>query len=188
MTATLPGRQPGPTPDRSVTLADDERSLTIRWEEPMRSARLAASMSGLQFLRAIASGEVSPPPIAQLMGFERPVEVEEGRVVFAAHPGEEHYNPIGTVHGGFAATLLDTALGCAVQSTLPAGTAYTTLELKVNLVRPITAETGRTLAEGKVVHRGGRVATAEGRIVAEESGKLLAHGSATCMVFEAPAP
>jgi uncharacterized protein (TIGR00369 family) len=103
--------------------------------------------------------------------------------VFAAVPGPEHYNPIGSVHGGLAATLLDSAMGCAVHSTLPAGVGYTTLELKVNFTRPITSETGRILCEGTVVHRGGRVATAEGRVFAEADGKLLAHGTTTCLIL-----
>jgi uncharacterized protein (TIGR00369 family) len=89
----------------------------------------------------------------------------------------------GTVHGGLAATLLDSAMGCAVHSTLPDGSGYTTLELKVNYTRPITVATGRILCEGTVVHRGGRVATAEGRLWAERSGKLLAHGTTTCLIF-----
>jgi uncharacterized protein (TIGR00369 family) len=97
-------------------------------------------------------------------------------------PGPQHYNPIGSVHGGLAATLLDSAMGCAVHSTLPDATGYTTLELKVNFTRPITVDTGRTLCEGTVVHRGGRVATAEGRLWAERSGKLLAHGTTTCLL------
>jgi uncharacterized protein (TIGR00369 family) len=139
-------------------------------------------VTGLEFLRAIGAGELPPAPIAELLGFA-PVEVEEGRVVFAVVPGPEHYNPIGTVHGGLAATLLDSAMGCAVQSTLPAGVGYTTLELKVNFVRPITTETGRILCEGTVVHRGGRVATADGRAFAEADGALLAHGTTTCLIF-----
>jgi uncharacterized protein (TIGR00369 family) len=139
-------------------------------------------MTGLEFLRAIASGELPGAPIADLLGFA-PVEAEEGRVVFAAVPEQQHYNPIGTVHGGLAATLLDSAMGCAVHSTLPAGVGYTTLELKVNFVRAITSETGRILCEGTVVHRGGRVATAEGRVFAEADGALLAHGTTTCLIF-----
>jgi uncharacterized protein (TIGR00369 family) len=116
------------------------------------------------------------------MGFEA-VKAEEGRVVFAALPDARHYNPIGAVHGGLAATLLDSAMGCAVHSTLPEGVGYTTLELKVNFTRPITSETGRIVCEGTVVHRGGRVATADGRVIAERTGKLLAHGSTTCLIF-----
>jgi uncharacterized protein (TIGR00369 family) len=144
--------------------------------------RQLKAMTGLEVLRAIAAGEVPGAPIAELLGFE-PVEAEEGRVVFAAVPSQEHYNPIGTVHGGLAATLLDSAMGCAVHSTLPAGVGYTTLELKVNFVRPITTETGRILCEGTVVHRGGRVATAEGRVFAEADGALLAHATTTCLIF-----
>ena len=139
-------------------------------------------MTGLEFLRAIAAGELPGAPIAELLGFA-PVEAEEGRVVFAAVPDQTHYNPIGTVHGGLAATLLDSAMGCAVHSTLAAGAGYTTLELKVNFTRPITTETGRILCEGTVVHRGGRVATAEGRVFAEADGTLLAHGTTTCLIF-----
>jgi uncharacterized protein (TIGR00369 family) len=139
-------------------------------------------MTGLELLRAIAAGDAPGAPIAELMGFE-PVEAEEGRVLFAAVPGPQHYNPIGRVHGGLAATLLDSAMGCAVHTTLPEGTGYTTLELKVNFTRPITTDTGRVLCEGIVVHRGGRVATAEGRVIAERSGKLLAHGTTTCLLM-----
>jgi uncharacterized protein (TIGR00369 family) len=139
-------------------------------------------VTGLEFLRAIAAGELPGAPIAELLGFA-PVEAEEGRVVFAAVPDQTHYNPIGTVHGGLAATLLDSAMGCAVHSTLAAGVGYTTLELKVNFTRPITTETGRILCEGTVVHRGGRVATAEGRVFAEADGTLLAHGTTTCLIF-----
>jgi uncharacterized protein (TIGR00369 family) len=139
-------------------------------------------VTGLEFLRAIAAGELPGAPIADLLGFA-PVEAEEGRVVFAAVPEQRHYNPIGTVHGGLAATLLDSAMGCAVHSTLPAGVGYTTLDLKVNFTRPITSETGPILCEGTVVHRGGRVATAEGRVFAEADGALLAHGTTTCLIF-----
>jgi uncharacterized protein (TIGR00369 family) len=142
-------------------------------------------MTGLEFLHAIAAGEVPGAPIAELLGFDA-IEAEEGRVVFACVPGHHHYNPLGTVHGGLPATLLDSAMGCAVHSTLPAGVGYTTLELKVNFTRPITADTGRILCEGTVVHRGGRTATAEGRVLAEDSGKLLAHGTATCLLLGDP--
>jgi uncharacterized protein (TIGR00369 family) len=142
----------------------------------------AREMDGLTFMRALMDGELPPPPVAVLLGFQ-PVEVAEGRAVFALDPAERHYNPIGSVHGGIAATLLDSAVGCAVQTTLPAGVGYTTLELKVNFVRAITVDTGRVLCEGEVVHRGGKVATAEGRLWAEETGKLLAHGTTTCLVL-----
>jgi uncharacterized protein (TIGR00369 family) len=109
--------------------------------------------------------------------------VEEGRAVFSIEPAEWMYNPIGSVHGGIAATLLDSALGCAVHTTLPAGVGYTTLELKVNYVRAMSTTTGRVVAEGNVIHVGGRVATADARLTAEHDGKLLAHGSTTCMIL-----
>ena len=139
-------------------------------------------MTGLEHLQAMQRGEMPPAPIALLLGFE-PVEVEEGRVVFAATPKHEHYNPIGSVHGGFAATLLDSAMGCAVQTTLPAGAGYTTLELSVNFVRAMTAETGPVRVEGKLIHGGRRMATAEGRIVSVSDGRLIAHGTTTCLVM-----
>jgi uncharacterized protein (TIGR00369 family) len=160
------------------------RSRTISWEDPVRAAADAAGMSGLEALEAIRDGRLPPPPIAALMGFE-PVEAEERRAVFAVTPAEFHYNPIGVVHGALAVSLLDSAMGCAVQTTLPAGEAYTTLEVKVNFARPMTRDTGRVLCEAQVVHRGRTVATAEGRVFAEETGKLLAHGTTTCLIFSA---
>jgi uncharacterized protein (TIGR00369 family) len=142
-------------------------------------------VTGLELLHAIAAGDAPGVPIAELLGFE-PVEAEEGRVVFACVPRLHHYNPLGTVHGGLPATLLDSAMGCAVHSTLPAGAGYTTLELKVNFTRPITTDTGRILCEGTVVHRGRRTATAEGRVFAEDTGHLLAHGTTTCLLLGDP--
>jgi uncharacterized protein (TIGR00369 family) len=115
------------------------------------------------------------------MGFSG-VEADEGRVVFVSQPGEFLYNPIGVVHGGFAMTLLDSAVGCAVQTTLARGERYTSLETKVNFVRPITIQTGRVHCEGVVLHRGRQLATAEGRLTVESSGRLLAHGTTTCLI------
>lgn len=158
------------------------RSRTITWEDPVAAAARAGGMSGLDYLEAMRDGELPPPPIAVLLDM-RPVELEEGRAVFAVTPQEFHYNPIGVVHGGLAATLIDSATGCAVQTTLPAGEAYTTLEVKVNFARPMTRDTGRVLCEATVVHRGRTVATAEARVIAEDTGKLLAHGTATCLIF-----
>src|SRR5262245_8189795 len=121
----------------------------------------------------------------QLIGFDL-VEVEHGRAVFEGTPAFQHYNPLGTVHGGYAATLLDSCMGCCVHTTLPKGMGYTTLEFKVSLLRPITSETGLVRAEGKIVGRAGRVATAEGRL-SDRGGRLLAHATTTCLVFEVPA-
>ena len=125
----------------------------------MVGARAAPTMSGLDYLRAMQRGELPGPPIAALIGM-RLEEVGEGRVVFSVQPDESHYNPVGVVHGGLASTLCDSAMACAIHSTLPAGVGYTTLELKVNFVRPMTRETGRVLCEGTTIHVGGRVATA----------------------------
>jgi uncharacterized protein (TIGR00369 family) len=157
------------------------RSRTIAWDDPVAAAARGAGMSGLEYLLAIRDGTVPRPPIATLMDFDL-VEIDDGRAVFAATPDEFHYNPIGVVHGGLAATLLDSAMACAVQTTLEAGLAYTTLEIKVNFARPMTRDTGRVLCEANVIHRGRTVATAEGRLVAEATGKLLAHGTTTCLV------
>ena len=118
-----------------------------------------------------------------LMNFSL-IEVGEGHAVFAVEPAEYHYNPIGVVHGGLAATLLDSAMGCAVHSTLAAGSGYTTLEIKVNFIRAMTAETGRVRCEANVVHAGARTATAEGRVI-DEAGKLYAHGTTTCLILRA---
>jgi uncharacterized protein (TIGR00369 family) len=158
-----------------------DRTLTISWQDPAELAARAHGSSGIDFLRAIAAGELPRAPIQDLLGFDL-VEVDEGRVVFAAEPGEQHYNPIGTVHGGVAATLLDSAMGAAVHSTLPQGSAYVTLEVKFNLVRAITAETGRVLAEGRVIHSGKTVATVEASLRSAEGGALLAHGTSTCLI------
>ena len=160
---------------------NDERRRTVVWEDPTSGVGAAEEMSGLEYLRAIARGELPAAPMADLMGFGF-YEIEEGRVVFECVPAEYHYNPIGAVHGGLACTLADSAMGCAVHTMLPAGTGYTTLEIKTNLLRPITVETGRLLCEGKAIHVGKRVATAEARLT-DEAGKLYAHAITTCMVF-----
>jgi len=138
-------------------------------------------VSGLDFMRGLAEGRYPRPPIAMLMGFEG-MEVEHGRVAVFATPGMEHYNPIGIVHGGYGASLLDTCMGCAVHSSLPAGTGYTTLEFKIHYIRAMTVDTGQVRAEGAVLSSGRRAATAEGKIF-DRSGKLLAHGTTTCLVF-----
>lgn len=135
----------------------------------------------MEYLQKIVSGELPPPPIAALMNF-RLAELSEGHAVFTVEPAEYHYNPIGVVHGGLAATLLDSAMGCAVHSTLPAGAGYTTLETKVNFLRPISAETGLVRCEADIIHVGGRTAVAEGKIL-DQQGKLYAHGTTTCIVF-----
>jgi len=142
----------------------------------------ALSMSGLDYMRAIANGDVPPPPLARLLGFE--VEtVEEGKVTFVMVPAEYHYNPFGVVHGGVAATLFDSALGCAVQTLLPKATMAPTMQLDINYIRPITISTGRVRCSGQVVHLGKRSATGEGRLV-DMNGKLYAHATGTFSVSE----
>jgi len=157
------------------------RTLTVEWRDPAALAAAGRAMPGIEFLRAMRDGRLPRPPIAQLLGFNL-VEVEPGRAVFECLPGEQHYNPIGVVHGGLAMTLLDSAMGCCVQTHMPAGGTYTTLEAKTNLVRAITDKTGRLRAIGKVVHLGKRIATAEGRLE-DDAGKLYAHATTTCMVL-----
>lgn len=158
------------------------RTRTVTWQDPLAALAGAAGMSGLDFMKAVVGGKLPPPPIMVTMGMTG-AEVEEGKAVFTGEAGEFLYNPIGVVHAGFAMTILDSAMGCAVHTTLAVGERYTTVETKVNFVRPITEDTGPVRCEGVVVHRGGRVATAEGKLFSEDSGKLLAHGTTTCLVI-----
>jgi uncharacterized protein (TIGR00369 family) len=149
--------------------------------DPLALAARGRELSGLDYVRAIFGGELPPPPIATLMGF-RGVEAEPGRAVFEMEAGPQHYNPIGSVHGGVALTLLDSAMGCAIHTLLEQGVGYTTIEVKTNFVRPIRADTGVIRCEGTVLHAGTRVATAEGRVT-DAAGKLLAHGTTTCLII-----
>lgn len=159
----------------------NERTRTFAWDEPLGPAAAGLKMSGLEYLRKIVAGELPRPPISALMNFSL-AELDEGRAVFAVEPAEYHYNPLGVVHGGLAATILDSAMGCAVHTTLPAGVGYTTLEIKVNYVRAMTKETGPVRCEANVIHVGGRTATAEGRVL-DGRGRLYAHGTTTCLIF-----
>jgi uncharacterized protein (TIGR00369 family) len=152
-------------------------------ETPAGKEGARYALSGLEYMRQLLAGELPPSGMGQLMNF-RLVEVSEGRAVFAVRPDERHYNGLGIAHGGLAATLLDSALGCAINTMMPAGRIFTTLEMKINYVRPMRRETGEVRCEADVIHVGGRVATAEGRII-DEGGKLYAHGTATCMLFRA---
>jgi uncharacterized protein (TIGR00369 family) len=147
-------------------------------------SELRRTMSGLDYFRRMLAGEIPHPPMLELMGI-RLIEAEAGRVVFTASVDERFNNGTGVAHGGFAATLLDTALGCAVNSTTPPGKRFTTLELKVNLTRPLTAEANPLRCEGKVIHVGGRTAISEARIHGG-NGKLYAHGTTTCIIVEPP--
>lgn len=158
-----------------------ERTLQVTWEDPMSGAAAARTMTGIEYLNAMKAGKLPPPPIVVLMGFTLE-SIEEGKVVFGAVPAEQHYNPIGSIHGGFYATLLDSAVGCAVQSQLPAGVGYTSLELHVNFIRAANRDTGPLRCTGTVIHMGGRVATASGE-VRDLAGKLYAHCTTTCMIL-----
>jgi uncharacterized protein (TIGR00369 family) len=140
-------------------------------------------MTGLEFVQGLADGSLPLNTIARTLGYDV-TEAEHGRVVIVAKPNDTLLNPAGTVHGGFSATLLDSCMGLAIQSTLEKGIAQTTLEFKISLMRPITPETGTITAEGRVLGRGRRIGTAEGRIV-DRNGRLLAHGTTTCLIFEA---
>lgn len=160
------------------------RTRTYEWEDPAVTAEAATRSAGIDFLREMQAGRLPGPPILATLDFSLD-EVEPGRVVFSLAPGEEHYNPIGSVHGGVYATLLDSAAGCAVQSTLPLGTAYTSLDLSVKFLRKITVDTGRVRAVGTVVHGGRRTALAEAKLL-DARDRLLAHATSSCMIFPVP--
>lgn len=138
---------------------------------------------GLSFLRGMAEGRHPGPPIADAMDFDL-AEVEEGRVVFTGRPSARFFNPLGTIHGGWTATILDSAMACAVHATLRTGEGYTTLEMKLNYVRPVMPDGGTLRCEGRIIHRGATVATSQGRLL-DERGRLLAHGTETCVIFPA---
>jgi len=158
-----------------------DRSRTFSWEDPAESARAVGKATGLDFLRDVVAGRLPAAPISAALGFTLE-EVEHGRVVFALAPGEEHYNPIGSVHGGVYATLLDSAAGCAVQSVLPQGMAYTSLDLTLKFLRPITVDTGKVRAVGTVLSSGRRTALAQAELL-DSTDRLLAHATSSCLLF-----
>ncbi|MEV2194699.1 PaaI family thioesterase [Streptomyces phaeochromogenes] len=160
------------------------RTRTYQWEDPAILAEAAGRMSGIDFLREVQAGRLPAPPIGAGMDFALD-EVEPGRAVFSLMPGEEHYNPIGSVHGGIFATLLDSAAGCAVQSALPQGMAYTSLDLTVKFLRRITVDTGRVRAIGTVVNQGRQTALAQAQLV-DAKDRLLAHATSSCLLFPVP--
>jgi uncharacterized protein (TIGR00369 family) len=162
----------------------DPRTRTYTWQDPAETLERARQLSGLEYLRAMARGELPGPPIAAVLGmaWPAPEDFSEGRAVFRLTPREDLYNPIGSVHGGVYATLLDSAVGCAVQTTLPAGVGYTTLELKVNYLRPLRVGGPEVQAVGQVVASTRQTAVAEGRLV-DEAGKIYAYASTTCLIL-----
>lgn len=159
-----------------------KRERTFTWSDPHISAKTAHSMSGLDYLKAMERGELPPPPIVEALDLGK-INVEEGQVTFEFVPAEFHYNPIGSVHGGVISTILDSAMGCTLHSLVPQGTAYTTLELKVNFLRAITIKTGALLCAGKVIHLGSKTALLEAQIV-DKDGKVYAHGVSTCLLMK----
>jgi uncharacterized protein (TIGR00369 family) len=160
------------------------REKTITWEDPMATAAMGATLPGLEFLRRAAAGEIPPPPIARLMGLGL-ADVGEGEVTFVGTPDESVYNPIGMVHGGYVCTMLDSALGCAVHTTLPAGVAYTSIEIKVNYLRPVHVSAGELSCHGRVTKPGRRVAFAEGEVV-DAAGKVLATAQSSLLIMPGP--
>ena len=158
-----------------------ERSLTVTWEDPMIGAQQVKDMTGLEYLRGMIAGTIPQPPIVNLMNM-RLVAADVGTATFTCDPHESQYNPIGTVHGGLVCTLLDSVAGCAVQTTLPKGQGYTSLEIKINYLRPVLATTGTLTAVGTVTKPGRRAAFAEGTVTDSE-GRLVATGSSTLLVF-----
>lgn len=158
----------------------DERSRTFTWDDPLIGFERSKTLTGIDYLRALQNGDLPAPPIARLVDFTF-TEVEPGRVTATLTPREFHYNPIGVVHGGIASTLLDTVMACAIQTGLPVGVLYTTVELSINFIRPLLATTGEIRAIGEVIHSGRRLAMAHGRIE-DAAGKLYAHGKTTCMI------
>lgn len=158
-----------------------ERRRVVTWDDPAKTASFAGKISGMEFFAKLLAGELPPPPVMELIG-ARLDAIEPGKAVFSLEPSECHYNPIGVVHGGIIATMLDSAVGCAIHSALLAGTAYTTLEIKVNYLRGTTVSTGRIRAEGTAIHIGRRSAVAEGRVL-DSTGKVMATCSTTCILF-----
>jgi uncharacterized protein (TIGR00369 family) len=161
-----------------------ERSRTVSWHDPLETAARLPDLSGIEFMRAIVSGELAAPPMAVLMNM-RPTRVEEGLIEFECEPDESHYNPLGIVHGGYACTVLDTVAGCATQTTLRQGLGYTSLEIKVNYLRALSTGSGVLTATGRVTKPGNRVAFAEATL-ADADGRLIATASSTLFVFPLP--
>ncbi|MEV1289902.1 PaaI family thioesterase [Micromonospora sp. NPDC049679] len=162
----------------------ESRSRTFSWSDPALTAAQLGGRSGLELLQAMGRGEIPAPPIMHLIGMDW-IEAEEGRVVAHLTPQEFHYNPLGSVHGGVLSTLLDTAAACAVHTTLPAGVGYTSQDLTVKFLRPVTVDSGRLRCEGTVIQRGRRTALAQAQLT-DGAGRLVAHAISSCMIFEVP--
>jgi uncharacterized protein (TIGR00369 family) len=165
---------------------DTARSRTYSWSDPLASAGEVGKLTGIETLRAMVRGELPAPPIMQTLGMEGFEVHEEGLCAFTMRAQEFHYNPIGTVHGGVLSTLLDSAAGCAVHSTLPVGWGYTSLDLNVKFLRPVTVDSGLLRCEGTVINRGRTTALAEACLY-DKADRLVAHATSTCLLLEIPA-
>lgn len=164
--------------------ADELRVRATLGASGVTSPDQLASMSGKALFDAMFAGELPSPPIGETLDFI-PIHIEDGSALFQGRPGQQHYNPLGSVHGGWFCTILDSAVACAIHSTLPAGKAYTTLEIKVNMIRALTKAIPLVRAEANIIHVGRQTATAEGRIIGPD-GKLYAHATTTCLIFDMP--
>jgi uncharacterized protein (TIGR00369 family) len=162
------------------------RTRTYSWTDPSATLAAVAGLSGIELLSAIGRGELPPPPVMRTLGMEA-LDVGEGWIRFGLVPQEMHYNPLGTVHGGVLATLLDSAAGCAVHSVLPAGVGYTSMDLTTKYLRPVTSATGQVIATGTVLSRGSRTALAEARLT-DSRDRLIAHATSTCLTFSLDRP
>jgi uncharacterized protein (TIGR00369 family) len=162
------------------------QSRVVTWQDPMATRNAAASMSGLTFWRAVADGQLPPPPIAELVRMNA-VEAEHGRVTFTCTPDASMYNPLGMVHGGVVCTVLDTAAACALHTTLPLGVSYTSVEIKINYLKAVTVDSGTLTAVGTVVKAGSRIGFVEGSVT-DAAGKLVATATSTLLIFDLPAP
>ena len=169
-----------------MTQTQGERTRTFSWADPAEHAGVLGTTSGLDLMLAMVAGELPPPPIMSLIDLDG-MAAEEGSVTFYLRPQEFHYNPLGTMHGGIISTLLDSAAACSVHSTLPAGIAYTSLDLNVKFLRAVTLASGRLKCKGAVLQRGRRTAYAEAKLT-DEAGRLVAHATSSCLIFEAPKP
>ena len=161
---------------------DDSRIRATLGSVGITSPNQLASMSGQSFFDAMFAGELPSPPIGETLDFI-PIHIQGGKAIFQGRPSQQHYNPLGSVHGGWFCTILDSAVGCAIHSTLPAGKGYTTLEIKVNMIRALTKAIPLVRAEANIIHVGRQTATAEGHIVGPD-GKLYAHATTTCLIFD----
>jgi uncharacterized protein (TIGR00369 family) len=163
----------------------EARSRTFTWTDPSVTAAQVGRRSGLELMRAMRDGELPPPPVMEMIGMGG-LDADEGQVTFYLDPQEYHYNPLGSVHGGVISTLLDSACGCSVHTALPAGVGYTSLDLTVKFLRAVTVDSGRLTVAGTVLQKGRRTALAEARMT-DARGRLVAHATSSCLIFELPA-